>query len=162
MPIEDQIYILSLLQELFWLLRESPRGVSINIDATASTFQCWGTQISISSYEAQRALNLTTNCQVDTYTWIIDKYKELNFDYVESLGDLARCINRKYLKQSIMTYNYNATEWGSTNSFVDAVREDYPELVEARRSELNQLYKTFHAFMHKELFTLLYSQTAES
>lgn len=103
------------------------------------------------------SLNLKGNEWRDTYTVIINLFLEHNPSFLE-VKALSDTLNRKYLKKTIMTVNYNAGKNRCLQDFIQALKDDgiYDTSSELRYSEF---MSSFHKFLTNDLFILFYKSS---
>jgi hypothetical protein len=163
--LEKKLYFFNLFLDFHTFITTNKIvNTTIIVDATASTLQCWSCVLPIQNNTILKNLNFSLESKTDSYSWIINLFKEkhsfelLQFKYHNLL------LTRKNLKRTIMTINYNVTEWNSWNYFTEEINNSYPELFKNNiqiQFEAQKLHDLFYKFIKTDLFLQLFNSSRD-
>lgn len=130
---------------------------TVERDATGSTYQLWPIVNPLLDLKMLFILNLEGNLWCDIYTYIINSYLSDNKKILDTFTiKTANVLNRKHLKRTIMTVNYNVSRWRSYNYF-KASAIDFEKLNSDEFDELFLLHNSFFNYVDTTMFTKLYT-----
>ena len=134
-------------------------------DSTASVMQHWSIILKPKDHKICEYLNLNGNAWMDTYSYIIHLYVTSYLS--SSIPDTyKKYINRKYLKRTIMTINYNAKPLTTSKYFFEDIWDDLNILPEEEKNQakifLSNFHNNFYKFITHPLFNKLYELNIDS
>lgn len=133
----------------------------LNKDAPASVIQHWATILSPKDGIAPK-LNLSGFRWCDYYMWTYSLFKEYlkdNNQWSDSFDSLEKkYIKRPFIKQTIMTVNYNATLYTTSNTFLNNFKIEDAEFSDFKYDEgvLRAFHKLLYDFLKKDHFKLIF------
>jgi hypothetical protein len=113
-------------------------------DATASALQLLTLVLNVKNKQLTQIFNLnSTSAWYDPYTYIIGLYlKEAGLEL-----KFFKYFNRKYLKKTIMTYNYSATLYTCMQNFYDEIK--IWDFAPDERKLITEYFVSFYRFLEK-------------
>jgi hypothetical protein len=143
LDMNKQVEALSLLNILGELDKNIFKKTPLFKDATASGIQILSLILGLKNFSDMRWVNLTEeSVWYDTYYFIIKTFKEKH----PAETDLEKFFNRKNLKKTIMTYNYNATYLRCWKNFKKEAEINYLANEEFSK-KIEDYFKQFYLFL---------------
>lgn len=155
LDLNKQIELWSLKFILIGMCAGIYKKIPLFRDATASGIQVLTLLLDVKSFDYFRWVNfIDEDIWYDTYYLIIDVFKKKFFKN-NTTSNLEKYFNRKNLKKTIMTYNYNATYlrcWKNFKKEAELFKISEPDILKSVEEQFKNFYNFLNWWFIKDNF----------